>query len=262
MSENLKSNEDRYIINSVKKVLILIDTLAEHGPLNLIELSDIMELPKSSVYRNLLTLEKYNYITRTDDNQKYCLGHKFLKLAKNLLVDNVLVEKATHDMELLADKYNDTVNLGVLYRNKEIVYVKIIEGTYSLKMSDTIGTTASFHCTAIGKSISAFLPETDIDIMITKRGLPKITKNTITNKQSFLKKLNIIRNRGYSIDDEESVIGARCIAAPLFNLFDEVVGAISLSGAINRFPEDKIDYIANDVKKAAKNISMKMGNCK
>lgn len=255
----LSNKKDRYIINSVSRALFLIDTFAEHGPMNLLELTELTGLPKSSVYRNLLTLQKHDYVIKTDTTQKFYLGPKLLKITKRLLDNNDLIEKATHDMNLLAKKYNDTVNLGILFNNDEIIYVKIIEGTYSLKMSDALGATLFLHATAIGKSIGAFLPEATVEKIIDKWGLPKLTKNTIIDKQVLFEELAKIRKQGYSVDDEESVIGARCVAAPIFNLQNEVIAAISLSGAIHRFPENKIKQIAENVKETALNISQKLG---
>src|SRR5690625_273884 len=100
----------RYRINAVDKGLTLLELLAE-TPLNLIEITEKLEQPKSSVYRLITTFESRGYIQR-DDDEKYCIGFKVLELSKNVVQENKLTVVARKEMQRLVDITGETTNLG------------------------------------------------------------------------------------------------------------------------------------------------------
>lgn len=254
----MPKNKQRYIINSIEKAFDVIETLAVHQSLNLIELSEILDQPKSSVYRILLTLEHRGYIMRDSRDGKYRTGLKFLEISKNILEHNSLRTATSSEMNKLVHKYGDTVNLGVLQEH-EIIYIDIREGTNALRMIDDIGSVAPIHASSIGKAIAAHIDEQLLDNILENTKLEALTKNTIIDKNELKKELQTVKDNGYAIDDEEVVRGAKCVAAPIFNLFGQVEGAISLSGAVHRFSDDQINQIIADITQSAKIISQKLG---
>jgi len=264
MKKKVVSNEDslvmqnRYSIQSVEKALDVIEVLSQHHSLSLIQLAELVNQPKSSLFRIILTLEKRGFISRSDDDGNYCLGYKQLVVTRNLLERNSLRASAVSEMQKLVDKYGDTVNLCVL-AGHEIVYVEIIEGTYALRMTDQVGSKSPFHATAAGKAIAAFLPEDEVRALVRRKGLAVITPNTIADEDALMKHLARVRESGYAVDNQEITLGARCVAAPVMNMFGRVEGAISLSGALHRFPDDHIPTIAQDIIATARVISSKLG---
>src|SRR5699024_8142860 len=104
-----------------------------------------------------------------------------------------------------------------------------------------------------------YLDEKELQRILTNQQLIRNAPNTITDKMVFLENLKIIKGQGYAVDDEEVTEGARCIAAPIFSLTGTVEAAVSISGAIHRYPSEKIPSIANDVMLAAQKISEKWG---
>ncbi|BBH23499.1 IclR family transcriptional regulator [Paenibacillus baekrokdamisoli] len=253
-----KDKQDRYSIHSIEKALDVFEALSAQDSLSLIELAELVNQPKSSLYRIILTLEKRGFISRSQEDGKYCLGYKQLIITKNLLERSSLRNAALTEMNKLVEKYGDTVNLCVLME-QEILYVEIIEGTYALRMSDKIGSKSPFHATATGKAIAAFLQEDQVRDMIAAQGLPRLTPNTITEESSFYKELEQVREQGFAVDNEEITQGARCIGVPIFDMFGHVAGAISISGAVHRFPNEQLPEIAASVKEAGRMISQKLG---
>lgn len=258
MSENQDKQQNRYMIHSIEKALDLIELLSERESASLIELVELLQQPKSSLYRIILTLENKGFITRSDEDGKYCLGYKHLTITKNLLEKNTLRGSAIPEMNRLVDLYGDTVNLGVL-ADHQVLYLEIIEGTYALRMTDRVGSKAPIHATAMGKVIATFVKEETRAKLIEQMTMERITPHTITDKNKLLLELEQIRSQGYALDDQEIVEGARCIAAPIFDMFDRLVGSISLSGAIHRLSDEKILEMARTVKASANNISRKLG---
>ncbi|KRE64829.1 IclR family transcriptional regulator [Paenibacillus sp. Soil750] len=258
MSKDTGEKQERYTIQSIDKALDLLELLAEHGSLNLLELTDLLDQPKSSTYRIVLTLENRGFISRDDENGKYCLGYKQLMLTRGMLERNTLRSAALHEMKKLSEMYGDTINLGVLLEG-EVLYVEILESTQPLRMTDTVGSKSPFHATAMGKAMAAFLPEEKVKELIMLQGLPALTKNTIVSEKQFQLKLQQVREQGFALDDQEIVEGARCLAAPIFNMYGNVEGAVSMSGAMHRFADEVIPEMAESMKAAANRISQKLG---
>jgi DNA-binding IclR family transcriptional regulator len=71
-----------------------------------------------------------------------------------------------------------------------------------------------YYFTAVGRSIAAFLPEKKIEAMLKSTTLRQITPKTVGSRKKLHKILQEARRRGWAIDDEESVQGVVCLAAP------------------------------------------------
>jgi DNA-binding IclR family transcriptional regulator len=254
----LMEKQDRYAIHSIEKALDVIEVLSARDSVSLIELADLVNQPKSSLYRIVLTLEKRGFISRSDEDGKYCLGYKQLVITKNLLERSSLRNASLSEMNKLVGKYGDTVNLCVLFE-LDILYVEIIEGTYALRMSDKVGSKSPFHATATGKAIAAYLPEEKVKELIGAKGLTRLTPNTIIDEHTLFLELNQIKEQGFALDNEEIVQGARCIAAPIFDMFGHIQGAVSLSSALHRLPNEDVPGIAAVIKEAGLTISRKLG---
>jgi DNA-binding IclR family transcriptional regulator len=256
--KGIDEKQDRYTIHSIDKALDLIEMLAERGSLSLIELTELLNQPKSSTYRMVLTLENRGFISRSDEDGKYCLGYKQLVITKNILERNNIRSAALHEMKKLSELYGDTVNLGVLL-DGEILYLEIIESTHALRMTDSVGSKSPVHATAMGKAIAAYLQQQELDELLTKRKMESFTSRTITTPEHFKKELEWVRRNGYAVDDQEIVEGARCVAAPVFGMFGKVYGAISLSGPMHRYTPEKLPEIAGHVMAAAASASQRLG---
>ncbi|RAV19888.1 IclR family transcriptional regulator [Paenibacillus contaminans] len=255
------AKQDRYAIQSVDKALDVIEQLAELESASLIELAERLGQPKSSLYRIILTLENRGFIARSDQDGKYCLGFKQLVITKNLLEKNSLRAAAIPEMNKLVEMFGDTVNLGVL-SDESALYVEIIEGTHALRMTDRVGSKAPLNATAIGKTLLAFMKPDKCERLLETISYPSFTEHTAGNKEKLMKRIEEVRAKGYALDDQEIVEGARCIAAPIFDMFGHVAGALSISGALHRFPDEKIAGISSEVKQAAANASRKLGYVK
>lgn len=258
MSKETEDRSERYTIQSIDKALDLIELLAERDSLSLIELTELLNQPKSSTYRIVLTLENRGFISRSDEDGKYCLGYKQLFITRNMLERNNLRKAAIQEMRKLSEQFGDTINLGVLV-DQYIMYVEIIESTHALRMTDVVGSKSPLHATAMGKAIAAHMPGDAVRSLLDL-GMERYTEQTIITQEQFMEALVKVKRQGYAIDDQEIVEGARCIAAPVFGMFGHVRGAISVSGPMHRYAEEEIPHIAREVVSAAAAISLKMGH--
>lgn len=231
-----------------------------NGAMSLQELTDKLQEPKTSLYRVILTLEHHGYLNKTN-NQEYEVGERVLSLSTNFLLDNNLKKAAQNPMQQLFLEHKDTVNLGIL-SGSEVVYIDIVESNFSLKMTDSIGSRSPAHATGLGKAILSHIDESALNDLLNNAEFFRYTTKTLLDRESLLKELNITKERGYALDDEEVVEGARCIAAPIFDFNKRVLGAISISGPIQRFSRSSIEEIARNVMSAAEEISRSLGHFK
>ncbi len=121
------------------------------------------------------------------------------------------------------------------------------------------GRTNAVHCTALGKVLAAYLPAEYLQILVKRISFDARTPNTLTSPRAFLKCLDHVRDNGYAVDDEEGALGARCIAAPVYDHRDNCIAAISVSNTAAGLPSAAISKVAAVVMGAAAELSRALG---
>ncbi len=244
-------------VRSVHRALKIIELIAEKKSLTLPEITQALNLPKSSAYEILSTLCKEEFICR-DKNNEYSLGIRLIELGNKAQLNLEIRRIATPILRQLNEELDETVHLTVL-DNDEILYVECFESTKRLRTYSVIGIRAPLHCTAVGKAILAMQEEDEIKRIIKTRGLPKFTKNTITDEKKLLAELKETKKRGYSIDNMEHEEGVRCVGAPIFDMTGKVYASISISGPSQRINTETIPSIGKLVMEKANKISKLLG---
>lgn len=210
----------------------------------------------STVYRILTTFKAHGYLDQDSDN-RYHAGNGLLKLVGPVLARLQPSKVARPIMVRLARNTGESVNLMVPDGDQGI-YVDTVQGTQSIRMVVNVGKREYFHCSAVGKAILAYLPQEEFD-KIVSAGLPKLTSKTITDPAALAEHLELVREQGYAIDDEEGEEGTRCIGAPIMNELGEIAGAISIAGPSFRMSTSQLESYAPFIKSAAAEISMLLG---
>ncbi|MGB7190251.1 MAG: IclR family transcriptional regulator [Acidobacteriaceae bacterium] len=249
-----------YKVQVLDRAINILEFVARQGggEAGLPELSAAMKLHKTTTHRIAHVLESRGLLRRAPDSNRYRLGLHLYDLGCHAL-DNVNIrDEARPIMTRVAFEVGETVHLAVLDR-AEVLYIERIEAQRSLTMGSKLGARNPVYCTALGKAILAFSPEAEIDQALAGCRMQARTKNTITSVLSFRRELERIRDRGYSIDDEEIEDGIRCISAPVLNPADRAVAAISISGPSSRVTPDRFQIIGKTVMKAAEELSTHIG---
>ncbi|HAI7634059.1 TPA: IclR family transcriptional regulator, partial [Escherichia coli O25b:H4-ST131] len=122
-----------------------------------------------------------------------------------------------------------------------------------------IGKKIELHITALGKALLAWKTREELDYFLEALTLTPHTRNTFTDKKLFLEELQKTRLRGWAIDNEESTYGAVCLSMPVFNMYNRVNYAISLSGDPVVYSGNKIDSYLELLRKCAEQISYGLG---
>ena len=116
------------------------------------------------------------------------------------------------------------------------------------------------YCSAMGKSILAFLDESQVKSYLERTSLVAFTATTVTEKEQLLEELAETRRRGYAVDREEAVQGVGCIGAPVFQRDGQAAGSISISGSASRILGDKMAEYTEELLRTAAEVSRYMGH--
>jgi DNA-binding IclR family transcriptional regulator len=245
-------------VGVLSKVLKIFDLLQDHPfGLDLQTISRRTGINKSTAYRFVAHLEREGYLMR-DDMGCYTIGMQLLQLGARTNHRTILQQVAAPVLRDLLKATEETVNVGVL-DGGQVLYMAVLESPHAFRLVSKIGLRRPLYSTALGKALLAFLPEEERENLLSSLGFQAFTPHTLTSLMQLRRELENVRRSGYALDNEESVLGARCVAAPILNARDEGVAAVSLSGPITRVTTEKITLFAAAVKEAAGEVSTYFG---
>ncbi len=247
------------IVQSVDRALSILELISDYNEgLGITEISEKTDLHKSTVHRLLGTLMYKGFVVQDTITNKYRISLKLYELGTKRIEDLDILNASKPYTKRLMEELNEVVHLVIRDKN-DIIYIDKVEADNTIRMASNIGRRSPLYCTSVGKAILAFTDEKEVEDIWKNSNVQKLTPNTIIDFQLFKEELEKIREQGYAEDDEENELGVRCIGAPVFNFHGEVEGAISISGPTIRVTKDKVEKIAEAVKKYADLISIELG---
>ena len=245
-------------LSSVATAIRLLKAFSEDEvEIGISALARRLGLAKSTVHRLAVTLVSEGLLEQNRENGKYQLGIALFRLGALVRRRMNVSNEARPYLYDLREKINESVHLAILDET-EIMYVYNLEGTHAIRMRSDIGVRKPAYCTAEGQAILAFKPQ-EIFEDVVRAGLVPRTPQTIVNPGELRKALDLVRQRGCAIEDEESEIGMRCVAAPVRDGEGEVIAAIGLAGPVTRLSKKAIAGFVPDVVETAAAISARLG---
>lgn len=231
--------------SSAERTLRLLSVLADQGrPMSLAELTEALELPKATVHRLCAQLMDSGFVSRDINERDFVVGPALRKLALNTLNHGSL-RGLRHDvLAALVAQVGETCNFTTL-DGAGVLYLDRVEAPWPWRLTLDVGAHVPLHCTASGKLFLAFLPDKQREAMLMTLDLQPVTVHTIGDAAALREECSAIRQRGYSFDREEFVLGLVAIAVPVRDASGEVraalavhapVGRLSLEQALQRLP--------------------------
>ena len=249
-----------YRVQVIDRVVGLLEAVAsQKSGLTLVEISERLRVHRSTVYRLLMVLERHGLVGKGPLNSRYHLGLKFFELASKVVAQQDVRECARPHLERLVFETGETAHLCILDHD-EVLYLEKVEAQRTVRIPSIVGRRYPAHCGATGKSLLAFLPEKEVDDLIKRKQLKAYTRNTITTPAQLKAELQLIRDRGYSFDNEEFEEGLKCIGAPVRDYSGRVIASIGIAGPTFRMTEAKVLVLADSVIEAANALSGKLGH--
>lgn len=247
-----RASDGQYYLRSIGRAIEVLDSFDGVLPLSLKEISRRVDLPESTLFRVLLTLEKHGYLGQHVDGT-YRLGRKLLF---GWLVD--LADKARElarpVMEQLANQFNETVSMAYLYDDR-IHVLESMESFHEIRISNRPGRVLPPHCSAMGKAITAFQERALTDRILEVYGLTRRTEKTIVDRQQLFHQFEEIRSTAVAYDREESVLGGLCIATAICPADKQVMSAISISTPLVRMNAQRAEEIRAALLNSAHSIA-------
>lgn len=217
----------QYYSRAVAKALQVLDLLsAAPQPMSLHELSGLVKLTKTSLFRLLFTLEAEGAVLK-DAGGRYSLRANPVKRAGRVHLEKVL-EAGTAQLRELVREYRETASLAFLFDN-HVEVVAVVESPQIVRMGNTVGRILQPHASSLGKCITAFQSEERREHLIRSYGINPITPETIVDEQRLHAELDEIRARGYGLDRAETCSDGFCFGAPIMAPEGNAMAAISVS---------------------------------
>lgn len=225
----------------------------EGADLGVVQLAERLGLTLSTAHRIARALVAEGYLAQEEGHERYHLGTQALLLGQ-AAQRAMGMDVARPVLERLAKHTGESVNLGLLDGDHAVV-VQRIESQQPLRFSMEVGTRIELYATSMGKSMLAFNDELRDYVDALGDDLLQFTAKTHATSASLRKDLGRIRGRGWSIDDEESLLGVRCVAAPILDQFGKARGAVAVQAPAVRMPDPRFSDLGPAVRAAAQELA-------
>ncbi|MBR0687826.1 SMP-30/gluconolactonase/LRE family protein [Bradyrhizobium manausense] len=213
--------------------------------------------PRATVYRILSSITAHGFVRFDPVAQGYTLGYRFLELAQNVWAAPDLAAVASVELQRLRDMTGETAYLAVPHDGGVVALGKF-ESAHDHRSAARLGVRKPMHCTSQGKAILAFSLEAEVDQILAKGPLDRFTPYTIVDRELLKAQLTVIRSRGYAIDDEEILLGTRCVGAPILDSAKRPVAAISVAGPVYRLSSQRVEQLGPEIATVAHNIGQQL----
>ena len=235
----MRENDREPEIKSVKRSYDIVETILERGGATTMEIARSLEIPVSTTFDHVTTLEQVGYVVRTGD--EYHLSSKYLKIGTDLRLQKEIYQKSWRKVNQLSESIDEHAVL-MLEEEGYGVYYHIAESESSFRPVINEGSRAMLHTNAPGKVLLAFMDDQQINQIIDTHGMPAMTDNTVTERDELQSELEEIRRERYGHDIEEVVEGMYGVAAPVLNRSnDSILGAIGVYSPADREFDEFLD---------------------
>ncbi|MDR0749139.1 MAG: IclR family transcriptional regulator [Tannerellaceae bacterium] len=259
---NLEKIDENYKAPNLEKGIAVLEYLSLHSlGETLQEIKTALDISQTTAYRILNTLVRLDYLQYNEDSKRYKLSRKLLTLGFRVLNEHNLLETVLPRLRDLRDVVKETVCFGVL-GSKKGIFIEQAQGHHTFRFVLSPGKPFELHCSAPGKAIMAYLPNTVRNRYLSYMEFPRFNVRTITSKETYLKELEKVRLYGYALDNEEELSGVICVGAPVFNYTGYPCGAIWISGPKDRLTKEVIKTSAKQIMEITTMVSVELGYSK
>jgi len=243
-------------VKSVLKAFQIVDALSR-GDKTLTEISQAVGLHVATARRLLVTLLETEYVRINERTKKYYLGVKFIAMGRRGDPIGNLRQIAMPYLRELMKRSNDTVNL-VIEDSNQAVYIEQVECENTLRAANKVGSRAPLYCTAAGKILLAARPAAERDEYLDTVSFTSVTPKTIISRKELLTELAKVERTGIAVDNEEQMLGERCIASAVRDHEGTVLAAVSVSGPSVRLTMERLKQLRPVIFEVSSQISQQL----
>jgi IclR family acetate operon transcriptional repressor len=230
-----------HYVPALRKGLILLELLADQGPMTLAQVERASGLNRTMSYRLLRVMGELGYIEHDPLHHSYDLGFRLLGLGAVVAERLNLIEAVWPFLDEMRTVTPETIALAVL-AGKSVAYLGMLDLAHGTEIARRFAGRDAPHATSLGKAILAFLPDEARGLKVASlEPLPCLTPSTIVDTAALHQELARTRERGYALEDEENAIGARGVGVPVLDGRGHAVAAVGIAG-----PAERIDFATAD----------------
>ncbi len=246
-------------LSSVGSALRLLKTFtAEEPELGITDIARRLGVAKSTAHRLASTLVAEGFLEQSPADGRYRLGVLLFSIGTLVRRRMNVSEEAVPHLQALCETSGETVHLAVLH-DTEVVFLRNIESRQAIRPRSYLGVRKPAFCTSEGRALLAFGPPQHVSAVMRGALAPR-TPRTLTDKAAITRQLQKIRSQGYAVDDEESEVGMRGVAAPIFDANGLAVASVGVVGPVQRFTAPRQRTLARLVMATAQSISAHLGH--
>ncbi|MCL1790502.1 MAG: IclR family transcriptional regulator [Peptococcaceae bacterium] len=254
-SEHFRSSH----VQSLARALHLIEVMTDFKQeISVTDLSNKLGWPKSTTYGILSTLRDYRYIDQSPTTGRYKIGVRFFEIGNIVSRTWDIRNVAVPHMLKLNAIIGEIVQLAT-EDHGDVLYLEKVDTTKTLNIVSEPGDRLPMHCSGLGKVLLAYRNSAEINYILSHKGMPAKTPQTITDPAELKKQLELIRQQNLAIDDREIMDDICCVASPIFDNEGKVKFALSVSGKLNNMHGPKRELIISSLVQCTRAISEDMG---
>jgi DNA-binding IclR family transcriptional regulator len=242
----------------VSKCTTILDLLASsRGLLSFIEIVEETGFVKSSTHRILAILQNEGLVELDLREKKYRLGSKLMHWAVMAWRRTDLQQAAIDELEKLCETTGSNVALAIR-DGAGALFLRAVNN-YQIRYVAKAGDHVPLHCTAVGKVLTAYLPEGQRKNIIDQIKFDRLTENSIIDPLTFESELAKVRQDGYAVCNGEEFLQVLGIAAPIYDFQGEVVASACVWSLSDRVDMAGLEKLVPHLAKSAKSISERLG---
>ena len=249
---------DQNTIKSLDRALHVLSRLGDLEEATLSELSNALGQSPATVYRVLTTFQAHDFTEFDAARQVWSVGAGAFLTGAKFLRRSSMVERARPHLRKLMEATEETANLGVT-KGVNVLFLSQSETHHAIRAFFPPGTLSPMYASGIGKALLAQWSPKRVNALLSAQMPERFTENTLIDAAALTADLAETRSRGYSFDAEEKNIGMRCIAAPVFDIYGEAIGGLSISGPVARITDSRIVNIGAIVRAEADALTRDLG---
>jgi DNA-binding IclR family transcriptional regulator len=239
---------------SLKKGLDILGCFCfDDHSLSVQEIAERLNIPLSTTYRYIETLEERGFLGKNSNGKNFKLGFMVYQIGNIVFLQMRLIDIALPYMKSLASLSGETLLLMMVSGAKALC-IESIESDRLIRLSLKRGASLPLHAGAPSKLLLAFQKESFIESFLKKAVLVKYTSTTTTDPEILKRELKTIREQGFAFSNQEVDMGDCAIAAPILDESENLIAGLAIAGPAERFEGNK-ERMVLWVKETASKIS-------
>lgn len=253
--ESPDDGADRYNVPALERGLrVLGEFSRETRTLTAPELARRFNLPRSTVFRLLVTLEGMGFVEREEGGREYRLGLAVLRLGFEYLASLPLNELGHPLLERLSEVTGHACNL-VVRDGRSVVYVSRVSPPSPFVSAVSVGTRLPAHATVLGRVLMADLALPELRALYPESQLEAFSASTPHTVTELFDLVQADRQRGYAVSEGFFEPNISTIAAPVRDQRSRVVAALAMTVNAGRVEPDQMDSFIQQVRESADRLS-------